>query len=276
METKELKFLLKLLGFPHYRAPLKSVKPNYKTKISEVNAICRQLRQRELIDCREEVMQLSITPAGKSLLKLEPGTLPISADQMQVLQACAKGSITANKTGIAAAEAQAVIKDLLDRGLIKALKTDIKEVWLTERGKDFLRSDCQPTGNQPLYSGEMLKNYLHFLRKSASSQPPLSPGTEAEPRINPASKPSDEVILDLIRQLDKELGTDNYLPIFHLRQKLQPPLSRDELDAALYRLQRQDKIEMSGLVDGTPYSTQELQAAIKQKVGVPLFFIVAN
>ncbi|HIK11950.1 MAG TPA: hypothetical protein IGS52_17100 [Oscillatoriaceae cyanobacterium M33_DOE_052] len=273
METKELKFLLKLLGFPDYRAPLKLVKPNYKTKVSEVQGICRQLRQRELIDCGEEVSQLGITPAGKSLLKLDSGKLPVSEAQRQVLQTCvtAKRSITANKIGIAAAEAQGVIKDLVDRGLIKAIKTEIKEVWLTERGKEFLRSDCQPSGNQPLYTGEMLKNYLSFLRKSPIAQPQL-----AEPSINNASKPSDEAILDVVRQLDRELGTDNYLPIFHLRQKLQPPLSRDELDAALYRLQRQDKIELSGLVDGTPYSTQELQAAIKQKVGVPLFFIVAN
>lgn len=276
METKELKFLLKLLGFPDYRAPLKSVKPNSKTKVSEVNAICRQLRQRELIDCREDVIQLSITPAGKSLLKLDPGTLPVSEAQIQVLQACAKGSITANKTGIPAAEAQGVIKDLQLRGLVKALKTEIKEVWVTERGKEFLRSDCQPSGYQPLYTGEMLKNYLNFLRKSPIVQPPLSPVADAETSITPTSKPSDETILDLIRQLDKELGTDNYLPIFHLRQKLQPPLSRDELDAALYRLQRQDKIELSALVDGTPYSTQELQAAIKQKVGVPLFFIMVS
>ncbi len=276
METKELKFLLKLLGFPDYRAPLKSVKPNSKTKVSEVNAICRQLRQRNLIESREEVIQLSITPAGKSLLKLEPGTLPVSDAQIQVLQACAKRSVTATKTGIPAAEAQAVIKDLQLRGLIKAIKTEIKEVWLTERGQDFLRSDCQPSGYQPLYTGEMLKNYLNFLRKSPIVQSPLSPVADAEPSITPTSKPSDEAILDLIRQLDKELGTDNYLPIFHLRQKLQPPLSRDEVDAALYRLQRQDKIELSGLVDGTRYSTQELQAAIKQKVGVPLFFIMVS
>jgi hypothetical protein len=65
---------------------------------------------------------------------------------------------------------------------------------------------------------------------------------------------SDEQILQIIEKLDSELGTENYLPIFHLRQKLQPPMSRDELDQALYRLQKIDKIELRGLVHAQDYT----------------------
>ncbi|MFM5886846.1 MAG: transcription factor RcaD, partial [Dolichospermum sp.] len=84
---------------------------------------------------------------------------------------------------------------------------------------------------------------------------------------------SDEEILETIKKLDRELGTENYLPIFHLRQKLQPPLLRDDLDQALYRLQKSDKIELRGLVDAQLYTHEQVNAGISQRSGSPLFFI---
>lgn len=69
-----------------------------------------------------------------------------------------------------------------------------------------------------------------------------------QPGVETIINPSDEKIWQIIEKLDSELGTENYLPIFHLRQKLEPPMSRDELDQPLYRLQKIDKIELRGLV----------------------------
>jgi hypothetical protein len=89
----------------------------------------------------------------------------------------------------------------------------------------------------------------------------------------PMSKPTDEQILQTIRDLDQKVGTGNYLPIFHLRQKLEPLLSRDGLDEALYRLEGNDQIELSALVEASRYSQEQINAGIKQRSGSPLFFI---
>lgn len=87
------------------------------------------------------------------------------------------------------------------------------------------------------------------------------------------NKPSDEEVLQTIRDLDRELHTNNYLPIFYLRQKLQPPLSGEELEQALYRLEGNDKIELSALVEASRYEPAQVNAGIKQRSGSPLFFI---
>ena len=98
----------------------------------------------------------------------------------------------------------------------------------------------------------------------------------SKPSSKPSDKPNDEGVLKTIRDLDRELGTENYLPIFHLRQKLQPPLSRHELDSALYRLEEQDLIELSSLQEAIHYTSEQIDAGIPQEIGGPLFFIVAN
>ncbi|MEM6404236.1 MAG: transcription factor RcaD, partial [Cyanobacteria bacterium P01_D01_bin.116] len=71
----------------------------------------------------------------------------------------------------------------------------------------------------------------------------------------------------------KELGTKDYLPLFYLREKLQPPLSRDELDQVLFQLQADDKIELSTLQEANAYTPEQIESGIEQNVGGPLFFI---
>ncbi|BCX09196.1 MAG: hypothetical protein KatS3mg066_3055 [Fischerella sp.] len=117
---------------------------------------------------------------------------------------------------------------------------------------------------------------MRFLRKTLRVKPEqisTSAVHSAESGVETIINITDEEILETIRKLDKELGTDNYLPIFHLRQKLQPPLTRDELDKALYRLQASDKIELSTLVDPTPYTPEQIDAGISQNIGGSIFFI---
>ncbi len=274
MDAKELKFLLKLLGFPNYRAPLSKIQPTTGMKAPERNSICKKLRDRDLVDCTEEVTKLAITSTGKALLKLEPGEVPVGEAEIKVLQACAKAAIAPAKTGIAAGEVQAVLRGLEARGLIKALDKKIIEVSLTSRAKEFLRDEFESSSTAANIHLRMLTDYLRFMRKS---QPAKSAGEPSGDRTSaPTGTLSDEEILQVIRDLDYEMGTENYLPIFHLRQKLQPPLSRQELDKALYRLQREDKIELSSLVDSTPYSPKQIEAGIPQGIGGPLFFIVLN
>jgi len=55
------------------------------------------------------------------------------------------------------------------------------------------------------------------------------------------------------------MNTENYLPIFHLRQRTS--LSREKLDQALYRLQQNDQIELSSLQHVT-YTPEQIDAGI--------------
>jgi hypothetical protein len=269
METNELKFLLKLLAFPDYRTSLAKITPNAKTTAAERERICRKLRDQELVNCSYEVTKLKIAAPGKDLLKLDAAESPLTDQQLKVLRTSEKEKITPGKTGIPAAERQAIIQGLADRGWIE-VEQKIKEVWLSERGVERLRDEYNPKGTATI-SLDLLNNYLRFLRKSLQVKP-VTPATNESP-IDSTSKPSDKEILQTIQKLDQELGTDNYLPIFHLRQKLQPPLSREELDQALYRLQKNDQIELSSLQEATAYTSAQIDAGIPQNVGGALFFI---
>lgn len=268
MEAKELKFLLKLLGCENYRAPLSQIKPTEETKAPERNSICRKLWRRELVDCNEEIKKFTITSTGKALLKLDPAELPMSDSERKVLQAAAKGTVTPTKTGMTGEEAQPIIKTLIEKGFIKSVEKKITEVWITNRGKEFLRDEFESSSTANI-TFKMLTDYLRFMRKYRGGQVVAQTQQLMD-------KPSDEEILQMIKYLDHELGTDNYLPIFHLRQKLQPPLSRDELDEALYRLSGEEKIDFSSLVDPTPYTSEQVEAGIPQDVGGSLFFLVVK
>ncbi|MFN6501220.1 MAG: transcription factor RcaD [Nostoc sp. DedQUE01] len=277
METNELKFVLKLLGFSNYRAGLNA----FDSFKSEKNKICKALGDRELVDYTREITTVKILPPGQAVLK-NPGEVPIADKELKVLEQIAKASakIAPSKITSAkkAAERDEILQVLSDRGLIeveKGIKKSKAEVWLTQRGIEYLRDDYSPNkGSNPAISLELLGNYLRFLRKTLRVKPEQ---VSTPLPVNIADKEiGDEEILQIIEKLDRELGTDNYLPIFNLREKLQPPLSRDELDKALYRLQASDRIDLSSLLDPTPYTPEQIDAGILQKVGGSLFFITVN
>ncbi|PMB25635.1 transcription factor RcaD [Fischerella thermalis] len=281
MDTNELKFLLKLLGCSNYRASLSgSVFKTFKGK----DKICRDLGDRNLVDFSREIATVKILSPGQALLKLDPAQLPITDKERKVLEKLSKtsGKISPSKiTSLKAAERDTTLKTLSDRGLIEVelkIKRTKAEVWLTERGIEYLRDDYSPKGAAKI-SLDLLNNYVRFLRKTLKVKPEqvsTSAVHSAESAIETTINITDEEILQTIQKLDKELGTDNYLPIFHLRQKLQPPLTRDELDKALYRLQRNDQIEFSTLLDPKPYTPEQVDAGIQQNVGGSLFFISVN
>jgi hypothetical protein len=85
-------------------------------------------------------------------------------------------------------------------------------------------------------------------------------------------KLSDEDILHTIKDLERRLQR-KYLPIFFLREKLQPPLSREDLDRSLFRLENKGHIELSAITRGWRYSEDELKAGIPQRTGSRLFFV---
>ena len=292
MEVKELKFLLKLVGKENYQGKISELKPNSKTKVSETEKICRTLCARELVSCSETITKIKIHSAGKALLKVDTDNLAISDDELKILKACASVAITPGKTKVTPAEKrEKLINELVERGLITATATKIERVWLTERGKKTLLEEYKPKGTNSVLSLDLLDNYVRFLRKnlcSGSSQSQITVNKEfknngRQPQLKTngqdssnGKKPADEKILRTIIDLDKELGTNNYLPIFYLRNKLQLSLSRKELDEALYRLQRQDKLELSSLVEAVHYTKEQIEAGIPQDVGGSLFFLMVN
>jgi len=278
MDTKELKFLLKLLGCPNYRSSLSA--SSFKS-ITGKEKLCRDLGDRGLVDYSREIATVKILPPGRALLKMSTEQLPITDKELKVLEKIGKssGKTAPSKitvSSLKAPEREAILESLGDRGLIeveKKLKKTKAEVWLTQQGMEYLQNDYSPKGSATI-SLDLLKNYLDFLRKSLQVKPePPQPPSNGEPPIEPTGDLSDEEILQIIQKLDQELGTDNYLPIFHLRQKLQPGFSREDLDQVLYRLQKNDQIELRTLVHAQEYTDEQVNAGISQRSGSPLFFI---
>ncbi|NEP62760.1 MAG: hypothetical protein F6K31_38555 [Symploca sp. SIO2G7] len=281
MVPKELKFLLKLLGFPNYRAPLTKIQPTPKMKATERNNLCRRLCSQGFVASAVVVTKFKIAPPGKSLLKLDAAGSLVKEEELQVLQACAKRTISPRKMGIPDDKQQLVIQDLSQRGLIKVVEYKITEIWLTEQGQQYLLEHYECNSTSEHIHLKMLTDYLRLLRRfqgvareqvqSATAESQKLVATEK--LVVSESKPTDAAILQLIKDLDNKLGTNNYLPIFHLRQQLQSKLSQEELDQALYRLQKQEQIELSALVHTQNYTPEQINAGINQRVGSKLFFI---
>jgi len=284
METKQLKFLLKLLGCANYRTSLTS--GTFDGFKSEKNKICRDLGELEYVDYSREVATVKILPAGQALLKLDLAQLPIDDQELKLLEKISKssGKIAPSEikvSGLKSDERDVILKTLSERGLISAeikMKRVNTEVWLTERGIEVLRDDYIPEGKANI-DFNLLGNYVQFLRKNLrveSKQVSTVVSDNIESHSDITSNISDEEILETIKKLDRELGTENYLPIFHLRQKLQPPLLRDDLDQALYRLQKSDKIDFSTLQESSAYTPEQIDAGIPQNIGGQLFFLIVN
>jgi len=279
METKELKFLLKLLGCANYRS---AVSASSLKSITGRDKLCRDLGERGLVDFSREIATVKILPAGQALLKIDTEQLPITDKELKLLEIISKSSgkiaVSSIKSSVKASDREAILESLGERGLIeieKKLKRTKAEVWITEKGIEYLHDDYNPKGTGTI-SLDLLNNYLCFMRKSLQVQAEVYQSPPILTLEEPISQISDVEILQTIQHLDRELGTDNYLPIFHLRQKLQPPLSREDLDQALYRLEKSNQLELSSLQEVSAYTPEQIDTGIPQDVGGPLFFIIVN
>ncbi|HBE21727.1 MAG TPA: transcription factor RcaD [Cyanobacteria bacterium UBA11149] len=271
METNELKFLLILLGCSDYRSPLAA---KWFDSIKSKEKIVGDLGERGLVDFDRGIASVKILPPGQAIIEgTEESTL--TPKQLRILENISKAvekiapSKVAGKS-IKSSERDAILHRFQEQGLVEiemAIKRQKAEVWLTHQGEAYLRDEFVPVpGTNPVFSFNLMTNYINFFRKfiSKSDHPSLT------------DKLSDEQVLQIIQDLDRELGTENYLPIFHLREKLQPPFYRKDLDKVLYRLQEEDKIEMSSLQEASAYTPEQIDAGIPQDVGGSLFFISVN
>lgn len=283
MNQLEVKLLLKLLSKSDNRLTIGQINLGKSVKEPEKQKIARALSDRFFIDITEEIALIKVSDAGKTVLKAEVTASLATKEEVKILEAAAKEGIKPSAIKAKSAKVRdELIATLIDKGFLAAEKR-VKEVTLTQAGKDYLATEYLPTGTGNVtLSGQMLTAYLRFLRSYYSSGvKPVAVVPESTPEKtamvdSQGSKPSDEEILQGIKDLDRELGTDNYLPIFHLRSKFQPPLTRDELDQAIYRLQKQRKLKLSSLVEAIHYTNEQIQAGITQEVGGPLFFLVVK
>jgi hypothetical protein len=155
MDTKELKFLLKLLGCPNYRSSLSA--SGFKS-ITGREKLCRDLSDRNLVDYSREIASVKILPPGRALLKTKNDQLPLTPDELKVLEGIGKasGKITPSKItvkSVKSVERDAILQRFHERGLIEAetkIKRQKAEVWLTERGQEYLRDEYTPKALQQL------------------------------------------------------------------------------------------------------------------------------
>jgi hypothetical protein len=267
MDNFELKFLLKLLGFAEYKTSLSNLKITAKT--ADRDKAFRVLRDRGYIDCSTEIAKIKATDAGKALLKQDTTNLPVSDREINALKKCREKKISPSETGLDKSDRQAVMQSLANRGLA-TIDTKIVEIWLTEAGREFLRDEYAPNGTHPIISLSLLNNYLQFMRQFIGEVKQNRHLTDS--KIS-ATMPTDLEVLKTIQDLDRQLSTDNYLPIFHLRERFQPPLSREELDQALYRLENDNQIKLTAIFNAQEYTSEQFNAGIPQKAGGSLFFI---
>lgn len=289
MEVRELKFLLRLVSLPGYKGKISQLKPTSSTKIAETEQICCQLRDRALVECHEQVIKFKLSQAGNALLQLKVKNLPLTTTELKILQACRDRVTTPPQIKLTPASIRdQLIYSCIERGLITVIASKIKQVWLTDRGKHYLLHEYIPQGHNSVLSLNLLNNYLDLFRNHNSLGIPntkqFSPNLSIRSNqpIAAASKPkktpslTDDRVLQTIRDLDRQLNTSNYLPIFYLREQLQSFLSREELDSILYRLQRQNKLELSSIVESSQYTNEQLLAGIPQNIGGCLFFLIVN
>ena len=275
----ELKFLLQLLASPQHRSPLDLLKPTPKISAADRVRLCQKLTKRGWVDRTETITQFGLAAPGRVLLGLDTTSLPVTPDELRLLQNCRDKTLRPDDLPdfLSPSQRQTLIQTLADRGLILILRRAITDVWLTPEGLDFLRHECEPKGTVPLVSGDLLVAYVQLLRhamahSSGSGNGDQSTGDETTAQ-QPQPLPSLAQVLQVICDLDRELNSGNYLPLFLVRQKLQPPFSREGLDGALYELQRNDLIELGSIQEVSHYTPEQLQAGIPQNVGGSLFFV---
>ena len=121
--------------------------------------------------------------------------------------------------------------------------------------------NVNPTGDKRLK-----KTWIAAIAEFYSSQQ-----TEKKAAPTPAQPTQSVTALEAIKELTEKY--DNYIPIYEYRTALSY-LNRKQQDDALYALQRQDAIELSTLVDPTPYSSEQIKQGIQQMIGGPIFFVM--
>ncbi len=282
MEIQHLKILLKLLGQNNYQGKIGDIKPNTKTKIEETQRFCYQFWDSKLIYIEEKNITIKINNHGEQVLKNKENRNKL---EINILKKCEKTKIKISEINITpASKRDLLIEKLVTEKLIDIVDKKIIHVELTEKGKQYLAQEylAEGLGNVSLPKA-LLNNYLVFIRdyfigknqEKISSTKAITPEVKEE-NIRQHKQITPDDILQAIIRLDRTLNTDNYLPIFHLRNEYKSVLSRDDLNSMIFRLQKENKISLSRLVDASQYSAEEYDAGIPQSIGYPIFYLIVK
>lgn len=264
MEIQHIKILLKLLGKDNYQGKIGDVKPNTKTNIEQTQKLCYELYNNKLIHLKEKNVTIKTNNNGQQVLNNRENRNKL---EINILKKCKNREIRISKINIIPASK----RDLLIEKLVKENLIDITKkiihVELTNKGKQYLAEEYLAEGLGHInLTKAVFNNYLNFIRDYFIGKIP--------PKIKEKITPDD--ILKTIIKLDRTLNTDNYLPIFHLRNEYKSLLSRDELDSMIFELQKENKISLSRLVDASQYSAEEYDAGIPQSIGYPIFYLIVK
>ena len=138
LSAVERKFMQQLLACPNQTASIDQIQPNPKTSAAKRDRICRRLQQLGLVNYTIEVTRFSITPLGKTTLKLDcpRACLPITPDERAILLACQYRTITTQSLEPlrlnSPEQQQQIIQNLAHRRLIKIVESIITHVSATQ------------------------------------------------------------------------------------------------------------------------------------------------
>ncbi len=235
LSAVESKVIDYLAAQPNARAVITAVQPNPKTTQQARDRACLQLFARGLLDYAYRVTQLAISPSGRLLLNLQTTSLPLTPLELWTLQACRVSGTSPDRLAkVPEADRQRVVRQLADRQLIKVKKRQILEVWLTLAGQQYAATiGCHGW--------------------VSAHEPPL--------RLMPVRSAAE--LLAVLPSIDPQGTAAPTIPIFQLRDQLQPPLTAAQLDSYLLQLHRQDQVELTRLQVVEPYSDRQIAAGLQ-------------
>lgn len=282
MNLEHLKILLKLLGKNNYQGKINEIKPQSKTSINLTQKLCYELHSQKLISIEEKNISIKITNQGIELLdKINC----LDNLEQKILKQCQNENLKISKIKITPARKRdLIIHKLEEKQLITIIEKKIHSVELKEKAQQFLAEEylTEGLGNISL-TKSLLNIYLTFIRNYFNRKNqekislPQDITTEVKKENPNKNKPiTADDILQTIIKLDQQLNTDNYLPIFHLRNKYKSVLPRQELDNMIFALQKDNKISLSRLVDASQYTPEEYDAGIPQSIGYPIFYLIVK
>ncbi len=263
LELAHIKLLLKLVAFPSDAGAInaKGMAPNSKTSLTLCRRLARELARHELIEAPPQIIKIHTTEAGTQAA-FDPA-IPLEPTVRRLLKDARRGGITPRHQATRAlgADPEPPLRQLERQGLV-TLDEAIHWIRLTEAGRRFLREDYRPTQTSGQFTPQMLGNYAAFLRAELGTTPPAIP-----PKTLDA-----EALYQTVERLQQD-APGGLVPLYAVREAVEPPLDRASTDAHLYALAREDRIELITVQEQSNFTPQQLAAGIPQRVGGPLFYV---
>jgi hypothetical protein len=161
----------------------------------------------------------------------------------------------------------------------KALKPPTKKLLKLREQSEAMGAKVGPQRLTELRRESTSEEHLHqMLKQETGGMRKLKPKAEAKPKAPKVSTP--DGMAALISNIDRELGTDNYVPIYEIVKR--SGLPKDQVVKTLYALQKTDRIELGGLQEQKNYTPEQIEMGSIEQPSVggnplpPMFFVTLN